>query len=140
MSFSYKFNTLRGGNSYDCRTKPEMSAHGGENTGETETGIIEGSEKNSMGFSPELVDKTIEASLEPLHAQISALIEMMDRLIRRNSAKEATRASSRGIRHQYETPYSKTSRSYRFPTVGPISTAKYSPDKCLNLFGYWLSR
>ena len=76
-----------------------MSAHGDENTGEAETGIIESSKEKIRGFSPEVVDERIKASLEPLHAQISALAEMMDRLIQSNSAKENTTASSQG------TPY-----------------------------------
>ena len=69
-------------------------------------GIIENSEKNSMRFSPELVDEKIKASLEPLHAQITALTEIMDRLMQSNLAKKATPASSRGIHHQYELPNS----------------------------------
>ena len=81
MSFSYKFKTLRRGNSYDLGTKSKMSTHGDENTEEAETGIIEGSKENSVRFSPELVDERIKASLEPLHAQISALTEMMDHSI-----------------------------------------------------------
>ena len=75
MSFSYKFNPLRSRNSYNARTQPEMSTHGDENTGEAETGMIEGSEENSIIFSPELVDERLKASLEPLHAQIAALTE-----------------------------------------------------------------
>ena len=74
-----------------------MSSHGDENAGEVETGIIEGSEENSIRFSPELIDKRIKAILEPLHAQISALTEMMDRLTQSNSTKESTTASSRGF-------------------------------------------
>ena len=129
MSFSYKFKTLRSGNSYDTRTQPEMSSYGDENTGKAETGIIEGSEENSMRFSPELVDERIKASLEPLHAQITALTEMMDRLIQSNSAKEATTASSRGIQHQYESPYSEVPGSSRYPTVALLTTAGFSTDK-----------
>ena len=82
-----------------------------------------------MRFSPELVDEKMKASVEPLHAQMSALTEMMDRLIQSNSAKEATTASSRGIWHQYESPYSEAPGSSRFPTVAPLTTAGYSPDK-----------
>ena len=81
MSFSSKIRTLRSGNLYDSRTEPEMSAHGSENTVEAETGIFEGSEENRVRFSPELVDERTKASLEPLHAQITALTEMTDRLI-----------------------------------------------------------
>ena len=55
-----------------------MSTHGDENTGEAEVIITEGSEENNIGLSPGLVDERIKASLEPLHAQISALTEMMD--------------------------------------------------------------
>ena len=69
-----------------------MSTHGDENTGEAETGIIEGSEESRVKFSPELVDERIKASLEPLQEQISALTEMMDRLIENNLTTESTRA------------------------------------------------
>ena len=128
MSFSYKFKTLRSGNSYDSRTHPRMSAHGDENTGEAVTGIIEGSEDNSIRFPPELVDERIKASLEPLHAQISALTEMMDSLIQSNLAKESTTASSWGFGHPYESPHNGGPGSSKFPTVAPLTTAGYSPD------------
>ena len=81
-----------------------------------------------MRFSPELVYERIKASLEPIHAQITAPTEMMDRLIQSNSAKETTTVSFRGIRHQYESPYSEVPGSFRFPTVAPLTTAGYSPD------------
>ena len=105
-----------------------MAAQRDQTTGEAETGMIEGSEENSLRFSPELVDERIKANLEPQHAQITALTEMMDRLIQNNSAKETTTASSRGIGHQYESPYSEGPGSSRFPTVAPLTTAGYSPD------------
>ena len=79
MSFSYKFKTLKSGNSYDSRTQSEKSED--QTTGEVETGKIEGSEENIIRFSPELVDERIEASFEPLHPQITALTGMTDRLI-----------------------------------------------------------
>ena len=66
MSFSYKFRTLRSGNSYDSRTRTELSALEDETTREVEAGEIEGNEENSMIFSPELVDEGTKASLEPL--------------------------------------------------------------------------
>ena len=81
-----------------------------------------------MRFSPDLVDEKIKASLELLHAQNTALTEMMDRLIQKNSAKETTTASSRETLHQYESPYSEVPGSSRFPTVAPLTTAGYSPD------------
>ena len=76
-----------------------MSTHGDENTGKAVTGTIEGSEANSIRFSPEQVDERIRASLEPLHTQISALTEMMDHLIQKNLTNFSTTASSRGSGH-----------------------------------------
>ena len=128
MSFSYKFKTLRSGNSYDLGTQPKMSTHGDEIAGKAEIGRIEGSEEISFRFFPELVDERIKVSLEPLHAQISAITEMKDRLIQNNSTKESTNASSRGLGHQYESSYSEEPGSSKFPTIAPLTTAGYSPD------------
>ena len=102
--------------------------HGDENTGEAETGIIEGSEENRVRFSPDSVGERIKATLEPLHAQFSALTEMMDRLIQSNLTTEPTTASSRGSGLQYESPYSEGPGSSKFPTVAPLTTAGCSPD------------
>ena len=123
MSFSYKFKTLRNGKSYDSRAQPELSAHEEEATGEVETVTIGSNEESGIRVSPDLVDERIKASVEPLHAQISALTEMMDRLIQSNSAGESTTASSRKTRHQYESPYSGVPGSSRFPTVAPLTTS-----------------
>ena len=126
MSFSFKFKTLWIGNSYDLRSQPEMSTHGEEKTREAKTRMVECSEENNIRFSPELVDEKIKPSLDPLHAQISVLIEMMDRLI--HTAKECTTVSSRGSGHQYQSPYRGEPASFRFPKVAPLNTAGYSPD------------
>ena len=99
-----------------------------------ETRIIEGSEKNSIRFSPELVDERIRAILKPLHAQISALTEMMDRLIQSNSTKESMTVGFRGFGHDYESPYSEGPGSSKFPTVAPLTTAAYSPDSEKSVF------
>ena len=79
-----------------------MSAHEVEVTGEVEADANEGNEGSSVRFSPDLVDEKIKGSLEPLHAQISALTEIMDQLIQSNSAREATTPSARETRYQYE--------------------------------------
>ena len=68
-----------------------------ETPGEVETGRIERGEENSMRFSPKLVDERMKANLELLHAQITAVTEMMDRSIQSNSAKDTSAANSRGI-------------------------------------------
>ena len=71
-----------------------MTAHADETTREVQMGGNESSEENSMVFSPELVDEKIKVSLEPLHARITVLTGMMDRLIQCNSAKEVLTGSS----------------------------------------------
>ena len=69
-------------------------------TGEVEIDVNEGNEESRVRFSPDVVEDRIKASLESLHAQISALAEMMDRLIQSNSAREFATASTRELRHQ----------------------------------------
>ena len=71
-----------------------MPTHGVENTEVAETGMTEGSEEGNFRLSPELVNERIKASLEPLHSQISAPTEMMNRIIQSNLATESTTASS----------------------------------------------
>ena len=128
MSFSCECKLLRSGNAYDLKTQPKMSTHGDENTGEADVGITEGSEESNNGLSPELEDGRIKASLKPLRAQISALTEMMDRLIQSNLTTESTTASTRALGLQHESPYSERPGSSKFPTVAPPTTAGYSPD------------
>ena len=135
VSFSCKFKTLTKGNSYDFRTQPKMSTQGDENTGEAETGIIEGNEENNIRFSPVLVAERIKAGLESLHAQISALTEMMDRIIQSNLTTESTTASSHGPGLQHDSPYNEGPGSSKFLTVAPLTTAGYSHDSILELFG-----
>ena len=108
MSFSYKFKTLRSGNSYDSSAQLEIAAHEEEVTGVVELNANEGNEENRVRFSPDLVDERIKASLERLHAQISALTEMMDCLIQSNSARKATTASTRETQYQNESPPGRT--------------------------------
>ena len=104
-----------------------MSTHGDENTGVAETGITEGSEERHIRLSPELMDEKIKTSLEPVHVQISALTEMMDRLIQNNLTTESTTVSIRGLGLQHQSLYSEGPGSSKFPTVAPLTTAGYSP-------------
>ena len=131
MSFSGEFKTRRGGNSYDLRTQPKMSMHADRNTEEVETGVIEGSKKSDIGLSPEVVDKRIKASLGPLHAQTSALTEMIDKITQSNSTAESTTASTRGLRLQQQSPCSEEPGSSKFPNIAPLNAAGYSPDTFL---------
>ena len=79
-----------------------MSAHEEEVTGEVEVDTSGGNEENNVRFSPDLIDERIKASLEPLHAQIFAVTEMMDCFIQGISARKSTTASTRELRHQSE--------------------------------------
>ena len=113
-----------------------MSAQEEVVTGEVEAGATEGNEEISIRFCPDLVDERITASLEPLHAQIYALTEMMDRLILSNSAMESTRDT----RYQYESPFSGAPGTSRYSTVATLATSGYSPDRppaknCTSAFG-----
>ena len=128
MSFSLNFNTLGNGILYDSNAQLELTAHEEGVTGEVEVNAKEGNEENSVRFSPDLVDERIKASLEPLHAQISALTEMVEGLIQSNSARELTTASARETRYQYESPLGRAPGNSRFPTVAPLTTARYSTD------------
>ena len=92
-------------------------------------GIVEGNEESNIGLSPELLDERIKASLEPLHAQISALTEMINRIFQSKLTTESTTANTRGLGLQHESPYSEGPGSSKFPTVAPLTTAGYSPDK-----------
>ena len=108
-----------------------MSAHKEEVTGEVEVDATECKEQNSVKFSPDLVDERIKASLEPLHAQISPLPEMMDRLIQNNSARETTTVSTREIRYQYETLFNGAPGDSRFPTVHHLPPRDTRPTRLL---------
>ena len=92
-------------------------------TGEVEADATKSSDKNSVRFSPELVDEKIRASLEPLHAQAPALTEMMDRLIQSNSARVTT-TSTRETRWQYESLNSEAPVSSWIPTAAPLTSRR----------------
>ena len=74
------------------------------------------------------MDERIKTSLAPLHAQISAPTEMMDRIIQKNLTTESTTVSTRGLSLQHESPYNEEPGLSRFPTVAPPTTAVYSSD------------
>ena len=124
MGFFYKFKTLRSGNLCDSNAQLEMSEHDEEITREVEANAIEINEENSAKFSSELDDESIRASLEPLHAQVSVLTEMMDHLIQSSSARETTTASTRETRCQYESLCSGAPGIFRLLTVAPRDTCR----------------
>ena len=93
--FSHKYKTLRSGNTYDLHGHPEKSAHDYETTVATKGDSTEKNDGTSLGFSNDMIEERIKANFEPLHAQISALTQMMSRLIQGNSAREFTTANRR---------------------------------------------
>ena len=107
------------------RATIKISTHGRSNRRSGTTS----NEESSVRCSPDLVDERIKGSLKPLHAQISAPIEMTDRFIQSNSARETITASTRATRYQYESPFNGAPVASRFPTVAPLTTPAYSPDK-----------
>ena len=71
-----------------------MSAHEGETVVKVKTIATERNDDASAKFFPDKIKESIKANLEPLHALISALTRMMDRLIQGNSAIDSTTSST----------------------------------------------
>ena len=78
----------------------------------------------------------IKANLERLHAQISALTEMIDRFIQGTSVRKITTASTREFRIQSESPLAETPGASGLSTVAPLTTARNSPDKSVIFLRY----
>ena len=85
MSFSVEHRTLRNGNTYNLKPHPDMSAHEYQSAAASELNAVVQSNETALKFSPELLHEKIKTNLEPLHAQIPALTQMMDKLTQDNS-------------------------------------------------------
>ena len=105
-----------------------MFPHEEDTAVEAQIDANEQNDQTSASFSPDMIEERIKASLEPLHPQISAVTEMMDRLIQRYSARKNTTASTCELRLQSETPFAQASGILRFPPVAPLATTGYSLD------------
>ena len=97
MSFSHTKKTLKSGNTYDSHARSEMCAHEEKATVEAEIDANERNNGAGIGFSLDMIEEKVKANLQPLYAQISALTEMMNRLIQGNSARVFTTASTRKL-------------------------------------------
>ena len=113
MSFSHKYRTLKSGNFYDLDARPELSAHEEQTTTTFEMNESERNIETTTGFSPEMIEEKIKANLEPLHAQISTLTQMMGKLIQGISAREFPTTSTREPRFSSESPLTEGSGSSR---------------------------
>ena len=94
MSFYLEHTTLRSGNTYNLKTRPEMSAQDEQSTAASEPNLAERISKTNADFSDDSIEDRIKANLEPIHAQITVLAQMMDKLIKDNSAKAYSTAST----------------------------------------------
>ena len=72
-----------------------MSAQEEQSTAASESNAAKRISRTSTEVSPELFKERIKANLEPLHAHITALTQMMNKLIRDNSAKAYSTANTR---------------------------------------------
>ena len=111
MSVFHQFRTPGSRNSYASSAQLARSSLEEKATREVETDANEVNEENRVKLIPDLVDEGIEVSLEPIHAQISALTEMRDCLIHSNSARETATAST----HENYTRTNRSSAEHRKP-------------------------
>ena len=76
MSFSTTYKALRKGNTNVFWAHAEMATHKDESTEKKDKN--ERSDQTIIELSPDTIEERIKANLEPLQAQMSALIQMMD--------------------------------------------------------------
>ena len=96
MRFSPDYRTLRGGKIYSQILQPKMSV----NTENTVDASETWEDWRSYRPASELIEERIRANLEPLNVQISTLTQLLDQLIKDNSAKTTPTAGPRVLRPQ----------------------------------------
>ena len=84
--------------------QPQMSTHADGNTEEVGTVVTESSEESNFGLSSELVDERIKVNVEPKHALIYALTEMMNKMIQSILTTESTTLSTQGLGLHHKSP------------------------------------
>ena len=106
--------TLRSGDYYNLKTRLKKFSHEEHQAEASEVHTAKRSDGSNTEFSPNLTEERIKANLEPLHAQIFALTQMMNKLIQDNSARAKPTAGLRSRRFPSESPLTdgpRTSRS-----------------------------
>ena len=81
--------------------------------------VNEVNDENSGRVSLDIFEQKIKANLKLLHTQISALAEMMNRVIQINSAIEVTTATNRKLRLQSDSTFTGAPGTSRFPLIRP---------------------
>ena len=103
-----------------------MSALEEQSTAASEPNAAERITETSIEFFPDVIEEKSKADLEPPHAQISALIRMMDNLIHDNSARPYPTGSTRDYRFSSKSPLTDNPGSSRTPPLAPLVTTIYS--------------
>ena len=86
------YRTVRNGKNYSQAIHPKLSVNA---KGTADAPVALASEKadsSVAGVSPDLIEEKIKVNLEPLNTQISKLLQLMNQLIRKNSAHISTTA------------------------------------------------
>ena len=135
VSFCHENRTFKRGKRYDLKTRPDLCGQDEHSTTASELNAAKPNSQAGFAFSLDLIEETIRTKLEPLHAQNSALTQMMDNLIQCNLARAYPMASARDRRFQSEYPLTQDPGISRTLPLVPSVTAGCSSDT----FNYILS-
>ena len=94
----------------------------------SETHIVEQIDGTNTEVTPHVMDERIKANLEPLHAQITTLTQMMNKLREENLARTKLTAGCHDLRLQSEFPHTGEPGTSRTLPLLSTRTAGYSTD------------
>ena len=106
-----------------------LTTHEEEKIVAVEKFATERNDETRKGFSSE---EKIKANFEPLHAQISALTQILDRLFQGNLVREFTTISIRETRFPYESPLAYGIGNSETPPIASMTTAQYLSGRFIN--------
>ena len=105
MSFYLEHRTFRSGNLFNLKACARMSALKEQPMEVSETHTTKQCDEGNTEFSPNSIEEKRKANLETLHAQITLLMQSMNKLIQENSARINSTAGFRNHRFQSEFPF-----------------------------------
>ena len=94
----------------------------------SDTDTTEQGAEASTEFSPNLIEERMKSDVEPLHAQITTLTQMMSKLIQDNWARVNPLAGSRDHRFKSAYPLTDGPGTSRTLPLASLVTVGYSPD------------
>ena len=115
-----------------------MSAHEEQPNEASEADTAEWIDEVITEFSSNLIEETIKANLEPLYAQISTLTQMMNKMIKDNSARSNPTASFRDDRFPSESPLTDGAGTSSILPSTSLVTAAYS--RIIHILTFLLNR